>query len=103
MITCACSWRGPIGAATLRRIRGGELYGSAFDTTEAATSYRCQSTSSYQVTCTACARDRFDHHQHLGAGGAARVEQRTYDALPPACFHVFDGGIEVGPRPLCVR
>jgi hypothetical protein len=20
----------------------------------------------------------------------------TYDALPPACFHVFDGGIEVG-------
>jgi hypothetical protein len=49
------------------------------------------------------ARDRFDHHQHLGAGGAARVEQRTYDALPPAYFHVFNGGIEVGPQPLCVR
>lgn len=54
MITCACPWRGPIGAATSRRIRGGGLCGSAFDTTAAATSYRCQSTSSYQVTCTAC-------------------------------------------------
>jgi hypothetical protein len=27
---------------------------SRFDTTAVATSYRCQSTSSYQVTCTAC-------------------------------------------------
>ena len=42
------------------------------------------------------ARDRFDHRQRLGAGGPAGVEQGTYDALPPACFHVFDGGIEVG-------
>jgi len=41
------------------------------------------------------ARDRLDHRQRLGAGGVARVEQGSYDALPPACFHVFDGGIEV--------
>jgi hypothetical protein len=33
---------------------GGGLCGSAFDTTAAATNYRCQPTSSYQVTCTAC-------------------------------------------------
>jgi len=44
------------------------------------------------------ARHRLDHRQRPGAGGAARLQQGAHDTLPRACFHVFDGGIKVGPQ-----
>ena len=59
-------------------------------------SYRCQSASSYQVTCTACplatASLIASVPARLGGEGTAGRPR----CPPTACFHIFDGGIQVG-------